>query len=237
MITEIDVFEEKLYEDDAALVKINCLYHAYGLGSKVVGFFKQIDENNNLTAIMSVSGGNVNLWQQNGDLEEIKSYLLFIGASNVFTSEETAHRLSLKVKKPCFLMKVRQNVLNKECVIGENTPRRILEILKTGLVIENDDEFLSDVTYRLYHDAAGFALSDKGAGLVFKSNVCSIIGGLAVLPEFRRSGGFGSELLTKLREQSKNENFFVCCEEKNIGFYNKNGLCVVQRAGDFEVNI
>lgn len=72
---------------------------------------------------------------------------------------------------------------------------------------------------------------------MFKSNVCSIIGGLAVLPEFRRSGGFGSELLTKLREQSKNENFFVCCEEKNIGFYNKNGLCVVQRAGDFEVNI
>ncbi len=237
MITEIDAFKEMLYEDDAALVKINCLYHAYGVGGKVIGFFKQVDEENNLTALMSVAGGNVNLWQKNGDLDEIKSYLSFIGATNVFTSEKTAQKLSLSSKKPCFLMKVRQNVLNKDCVIGEDTPRRILEILKTGLVIENDDEFLSDITYRLYHSAAGFALSDKGAGLVFKSKVCSIIGGLAVLPEFRRSGGFGSELLNVLREQSKNANFFVCCEEKNIGFYNKNGFCVVQKAGDFGVRV
>lgn len=237
MITELDFLEENLYEDDAALVKIHCLYFAYGVGSKVVGFFKQIDDNNNITALISVAGGNVNLWQKNADIEELKSYLNFIGANNVFTSLDTANKLALKSIKPCFLMKTQQDVLNKGCVIGEETPRRILEILKTGLVIQNDDEFLSDVTYRLYHGAAGFALSDKGAGLVFKSKVCSIIGGLAVLPDFRRKGGFGSELLKELREQSISSNFFVCCEEKNIGFYNKNGLIVVQKAGDFGVNI
>ena len=132
-------------------------------------------------------------------------------------------------------MKGTQPVLNKENIIYEDTPRRILETLKTGLDIKNDDEFLSDITYRLYHSAAGFALNDKGAGIVFKSNVCAFLGGLAVLPEYRRKGGFGSALLKELRDQANSETFYLCCEEKNIGFYNKNGFSVIGEYGDFGV--
>lgn len=235
MITELDNLPSSLIADDAALIKIHCLYFAYKDKKNMVGFFKQTDENGKVTAIISLSGSNVNLWQDGADLHEIKSYLEFIGAENVFTCKKTANSLALKPIKPCFLMKTKQTELGEECKLREDTPRRILEVLKTGLPIKDDDEFLSDITYRLYHSAAGCALSDKGAGIVFKSEVCSIIGGLAVLPEYRRKGGFGSELLSSLKRQSISENFFVCCEEKNIGFYNKNGFAVVGEAGDFEV--
>lgn len=233
MISAVKNFPSEI-KHDAAFVKISCLYKAYGPCSNAVSFFNQTDNNEQITAVMSFSGGNINIWQDGADLQELKSYFDFVGVKNVFTSEETAKLLKFTPKQRCFFMYKKQKYTGEEYQVKDGDTRRVLEILKSGLAISNDDDFLSDLTYRIYHSAAGIALNRNAAGVIYNGIDIGFIAAIAVLPEQRKKG-IGTALLYDLCRQSKSEDVFVCCEEKNIDFYIKNGFEILSNAGDFEV--
>lgn len=229
MIQKLKVFPNVIPRD-AAAIKIYCNFTAYKEYENLYLFFEQINEKGKTTALICFGGETAVLYFNGGNTEEIKEFLCFLGAKQVFTSTD----LGFLKKQECYLLHKKVQITNSAPVLNHNTPRQVLNILKSGLTVGDDNEFVSDLSHRLYNNQAGCVADDCSAGVIYLTNKFSFVSALAVLPNCRLKGK-GSTALEKLIKQSKTEDVFVCCEEKNLPFYKKNGFLPLGKSAVWEM--
>ncbi len=228
MIEKLKVFPKDI-PFDAAAIKIYCNFTAYRNYENLCLFYEQKNEKGETTALISFGGETAVLYFNGGDREEIKEFLSFFGAKEIFTSTD----FGFLKKQECYLLHKETQITGKPAVLNQNTPRQILKILKSGLDIYDDNEFISDLSHRLYNGQAGCVVHDCSAGVIYLTNKFSFVSALAVLPDFRLKGR-GTNALNELIKQSKTKDVFVCCEEKNLPFYKKSGFLPISKSAVWE---
>ncbi len=229
MIQKLKTFPKEI-PFNAAAIKIYCNFTAYQKYENLYLFYEQKNEKDETTALISFSGETAVLYFNNGDSEEIKEFLLFLGAKEVFTSTDFGY----KKAQECFLLHKKTAVLNPPPKIFCGEARQVLAVIKSGLTVYDDNEFVADLSFRLYNGLASSFLDDCSAGVIYLNNKFSFVSALAVLPNCRQKGK-GTAALNALLTQSKAEDVFVCCEENNLPFYKNNGFLPLGKCAVWEL--
>lgn len=213
---------------DAALVKIKCAHTAYKEHPNIAQFYYGISGQDNVYAVIGKLSGYISLWTDGSQIEELQNFLKFLGFSGIFTSKKTASALNLKINEECLVFKIQPPFEAAEC--HENClPRDLLNILRQGLEIPDGDQFVADVTFRVNHGCADYAVENCSGALMFFDESDALINGIAV-PRNMRGKGQGSRIIKQILSRAGQRNVYACCIEKNKNFYIKNGFSLIGEA-------
>ena len=208
--------------NSAELIKINCLYDSYKNDDKVL-FWVQ----NETDALISMTDGNMIIFNNNADIEELKEFVDVMGPACIYSDYETLCAIDRKPEE-------RINIMSRFCDIeGDVEPeslssKEIYELLDVdGLSLPEYPFFAVDYCRRLNLGTAKyFALKEKCAIITFNSGDKAIVNGLA-----SHGKGFGTLALESAIKQNFQKQLFVCCRDKVKGFYEKNGFSQHYYAG------
>ena len=209
---------------NVALAKILCHHTAYGKYEKIALFWAQYDENNRTTAVISLVDNVCTLYFDNGDTDEMASFLHMLSPRGVFTDKATAELLKLKVVTDCTVLLKKPPHENPNKI--ENVYRGVLyvcDVLSERLNIEDKQALYADIVHRINHGCAATVASDSSAAAIIYSDNIAVINGIAV-KENMSSKGLGSATLNRLLECVRARDVFVCAEAHNVPFYIKNGF-------------
>ncbi len=201
--------------DSAELIKIKCLYDAYKNDDKVLFWVQNEDD-----AIISMTDGNMIIFNSNADAEELKEFVCVMNPACIYSDYETL----------CAIDRIPEERINIMCrnadIEGKTesdtlSSKEIYELLDVdGLSLPEYPFFAVDYCRRLNMGSAKyFALKNKCAIITFNSGDKAIINGLA-----SKEKGFGGVALTAALQQNFGKTLFVCCRDKVKGFYEKNGF-------------
>lgn len=207
---------------NAELVKIKCLYDSYPNDEKVMFW---IQDNNR--ALISMTDGNMVIYNNNADLEELKDFVNMLSPVCVFSDYETLLKLDRKPKEKINVMHRKADIIfEKES--DSLSSKEIYDLLNTeGLVLPEYPYFAVDYCHRLNKGMLDyFAIKDKCAAVTFKTKGYAIMNGIA-----SREKGFGSLALKGALNKNFGREFLVCCREKIKGFYEKEGFDTLYYAG------
>ncbi len=201
--------------DSAELIKIRCLFDAYKGDDKVL-FWVQ-NEND---AIISMTDGNMIIFNNSADLEELKEFVTVMSPACVYSDYETLCAIDKKPEERINIMS-RKADLKEEIESDVMSSREIYDLLDVdGLSLPEYPFFAVDYCRRLNMGCAKyFALRDKCAIITFNTGNKAIINGLA-----SKEKGFGGVALTAALHQNFGKTLFVCCRDKVKGFYEKYGF-------------
>ena len=212
----------KISKINAELVKINCLYESYPNDEKVM-FWSQ----DNDRALISMTDGNMIIYNNNADLQEIKSFINVLSPACIFSDYETLLGLDRKPKEKIYVMHRKADVKFEE-ESDVLSSKEIYDLLDTvGLSLPEYPYFAVDYCHRLNRGLADyFAIKDKCAAVTFNTKEYAIMNGIA-----SREKGFGSLALKGALNKNYGKEFLVCCREKIKGFYEKEGFTPIYYAG------
>lgn len=211
-------------------VKLMCHYAAYKDNDKIALFWCQTDEKCTVTAIISLIDNNMTLCRTGGDLDELKSFIMALSPSNIFTDLDSAQALGLNIVTKCASL-YKKPPFNTENA-AENTYAGLdftYDVLSEFLSVGERDAFIADVSHRIRHNTAGYVTTRFSAGVILYCENYATLNGIAVKNDVRR-GGLGSSTLSRLLEIIRDRTVFICAEYKNVPFYEKNGFTVESHA-------
>ena len=215
---------------NAAYAKILCHHAAYGEYEKIALFWQQVDDNGNLTALISSVDNVFTLYFKGGDTEELLSFLHAVSPNGIFTDRQTASILGLEILVPCTSLVKTPPHDNQNKI--ENTYRGIdflCDILAERLDMGEKSSVHADIAHRVRHNCAAYVTSDYSAGAIIYSGNLSVINGIAVKSGMA-SKGLGSATLNRLLECVRNRTVFACAKDYNVPFYLKNGFTISEEA-------
>ncbi len=215
---------------NAAYAKILCHHAAYGEYEKIALFWGQTDESGNLTALISSVDNDFTLYFNEGDSQEMVSFLRMVTPRGIFTDQKTAQLLGLEIMIPCTAL-IKAPPHNNQNKI-ENTYRGIdyvCDILAERLDIGDKQAAHADIAHRVRHNCGAFVASDYSAGVIIYSGDIAVINGIAVRNNMS-SKGLGSATLNRLLECIRGRTVFACAREHNVPFYLKNGFEIDEKA-------
>jgi len=206
----------------AEWVKIKCLYEAYKNDDKVL-FWVQDDNK----AIISLTDGNMIIYNNNADCEELKNFADVLSPACVFSDYDTLCKIGRKPAE-------RINIMYR---LADITDSGISDTLKSdeiyslldvdGLSLPEYPYFAVDYCRRLNMGTADyFAIKDKCAAVSFNCGDYAIINGIAA-----KEKGYGSVALRGILNKNHGRHFLVCCRDKVKGFYEKNGFELLYYGG------
>ncbi len=212
----------RFFDKNAEYVKLRCLFESYPNDNKVLFWTQNKDK-----ALISLTDGNMIIYNRNADLTELKEFVSVINPVCVYSDYETLCALD---KRPC----ERINVMFRECDIkgasqsDSLSSKQLYELLSVeGLSLPEYPFFAVDYCHRLNIGKADyFGKKDKGAIVSFNCGDMAIINGIA-----SRQKGFGSEALRAILQKNYGRTLLVCCRDKVKGFYEKNGFKFLYYAG------
>ncbi len=200
---------------NAEWVKIKCLYNAYKSDQKVLFWIQDGDR-----AVISMTDGNMIIYNNNADLEELSDFVLVLNPACVFSDYDTLCAIG---KKP----DERINIVWRKCDIKGDTAcdtaksgdiYKLLDV--DGLSLPEYPYFVVDYCHRLNMGAADyFYLKDKCAAVTFNCGDKAIMNGIA-----SHEKGYGTVALKGIIEKNFGREFLVCCRDSVLGFYIKNGF-------------
>lgn len=213
---------------NAEWVKIKCLYDSYKNDDKVL--FLCQNENQ---AVISVTDGNMIIFNNGADTEELGEFCNALSPACIFSDYETL--LNIGRKPP--------EKINVMCRMADTHSEFESDLLKSdeiyklldvdGLSLPEYEYFAVDYCRRLNRGNADyFALRDKCAAVSFKTENLSIMNGIA-----SHEKGFGSVALKGILSKNHGNTFLVCCRDKVKGFYEKNGFKMLYHSGYWVKNI
>lgn len=221
MITLCDTLPE-ISDDSAELIKIKCLYDAYKNDDKVLFWCQDGDK-----AVISMTDGNMIIYNRNADLEELKQFADVLSPACVFSDYETLLGLGRKPKERINIMYRYADAENS--AIGDAvSSKEIYDLLDVdGLSLPEYPYFAVDYCRRLNMGGASyFALNDKCAAITFNTGDYAIINGIAA-----KKKGYGGVALNAMLAKNYGKKLFVCCRDKVKGFYEKNGFIPLYYGG------
>lgn len=218
LVNEIP-FLDKL---SAEAIKINCLYDSYKNDSNVLFWIQ-----NDLDAVISMTDGNMIIYNNNADTEELTEFVTVLNPVCIFSDLITLQKIGR-------LPPENINVMFKMADIDGTTESDCLSSCEIytlldvdGLSLPEYPYFAVDYCHRLNGGFANyFALKDKCAAITFHSGKYAIINGIA-----SRQKGYGTIALKAILQKNYGRHFLVCCRDSIKGFYEKNGFKKIYNAG------
>lgn len=224
---DLNAFEQA----DLFSVRIKSLLKAYGTGYNFVEFYKQLDSNGVITAIMSRLDSDLTLSHRCADMQELVWFIEALHCSSLLTDENFDYPKVFEYGIIMFSDK-KAELPDVDAAVDEYPKLMDLFDFQNYERVDFESWYV-DLSHRIRHGCAA-AASLNIDGLIVSSGIfSSIYNGSAVLisvltrPEFR-GRGFGRYLVTNLmcrvpgrvflmREQNKNEEFYSRCGFKNCG--------------------
>ena len=209
-------------EPNAEYIRIKCLYDCYK-DDKDVLFWEQ----DGGRAYISLASGDMTVFCENGDYEEIKEFISVISPRSIFGSLEVLEKLGFSDIRSV-------EVMSRVADISGNTEGdslqsgEIYDILNVKeFSLPEYPYFAVDFCRRLNRGLANyFAIKDKCAAVSFHTGDYALLNGIV-----SREKGFGTLALNAILQKNYGRELLVCCEEKLIGFYEKNGFKKLYKAG------
>ena len=215
--------------ESAAYTKISCGAAAYAPYEKIALFWVQTDENNTITAIISLIDNVMTLFNNGGDLFKLGEFIKYISPKGVFTDLNTANSLNFKIETPCESLIIRPPYNTADAAKDtEFSLDFAVDTVASRLNIGVRDVFKADLSHRIRHDCATYVTTEHSAGFALYSGDFAIISGIAVLKTCEKSG-VGSATLKAILRKIGNRALLVCAEDKNVPFYLKNGFTIIER--------
>lgn len=229
MIKEVDI-TENFSEEDLFLIKIKSNALCY----KDFDFCESFCQQNNgkTSAYINFLNKNAVIFAKpDSDFEEIKNFLLFKNASNVFCNDFVAQKLKITPKTSGFILKYsggkKENTNEKFCFHPEF--KEIYNLLEKDFLIGDYNDFVSDLSFRIKN---GFAkLIKVPKGVIFsgwETKKSSVISAIAV-DITERNKGIGTNLLNSFLSLQSEKDVYVYCEEKMVDFYKTKGFEIKER--------
>lgn len=215
---------------DVVYVKLMCLYTAYRDYEKIALFWVQTDEENRVTALISLLDNNMIICRDGGDVAELKSFVKAISPTNIFTDLDTADVLGLNIVTECAsLCKAPPFDTTRKI---ENTYEgldRVFDVLSKHLSVGSKQGFIADMSHRIRRGAAGYVTGKYSAGVILYNDSYATLAGIAVESDNRRTG-LGTATLNRLLEIIRDRTVYICAEYKNVPFYESNGFKAESKA-------
>ena len=209
-------------EPNAEYIRIKCLYDCYK-DDKDVLFWEQ----DGGRAYISLASGDMTVFCENGDYEEIKEFISVISPRSIFGSLEVLEKLGFSDIRSVEVMSrvadISGNTDGDSLLSGE-----IYDILNVKeFSLPEYPYFAVDFCRRLNKGFADcFAIKDKCAAVSFHTGDYALLNGIV-----SREKGFGTVALKAILQKNYGRELLVCCEEKLIGSYEKNGFQKRYKAG------
>ncbi|MBQ8267232.1 MAG: hypothetical protein IJZ21_02480 [Clostridia bacterium] len=208
----------------AEVVKINCTYNSY----KDIAMFWVQNQN---SAIISLLDGNMTIYNNGADTEELCEFINVISPLSVFSDADTLtslfknafHRVCVMKSEHRFESDVASDTLNSSEIY------KLLDI--DGLELPPYEHFAVDFCYRLNHGQLKyFALRTGCAAVAVSDGQATLLNGIA-----SHQKGMGSVALGGVLAGCDMPCLAVC-EEKVMPFYLKNNFSYAYDAGDWRKN-
>ena len=206
----------------AELLKIECLFECYPDSADVL-FWVQ-DETK---AVISFTDGNMLIFNNKADIEELKEFVSVINPVCVFSDIETLKQIDKVPDETINVMHRKADVA--EAIQGDNlSSKELYDLLNVdGLSLPEYPYFAVDYCRRLNRGGANyFGIKGKCACITFNTSTKAIINGLA-----SHKKGFGTTALMAVLNKNYGKDFLVCCRDKVKPFYEKNGFEKIYSAG------
>ncbi len=215
----------KIKSPHAEIIKINCNYNLY---KDIALFWMQ----NETQSIISMLDGNMVIFNQDADIDELREFINVISPLSVFSDSQTLsdlfgekfHRVCVMKSEYKFTCDIPSDVVNSIQIYN------LLDV--DGLQLPTYEYFAVDFCYRLNHGHLKYYA---------RKNLCAAIGvsdGQAVLVNGIASHkkGMGTVALGGLLSQYEIPAIAVC-EEQIVPFYVKNNFSLWYTAGYWRKNI
>ena len=199
-------------------IKIAASIKAYGTARPFCTAWRQDD------TLLCRIDGNMTLYGDDFDAEEIRKFISAVGASSLSCSVSAAEKLGYPYKKYCVLRASRGIAAAADFSPSCDEVYRLLSEGTDGdIALPERTAFIADLSHRIRHETALAA--------VFKSAVCvvpymtdygALICGVATEASARGSGFAGmcvAGMVDKLKRPT-----FVICSEGLVPFYKKFGF-------------
>lgn len=233
----IELIEEKSQLDkfdltDIYSVRILSLLNAYGCKYPFARFYRQIDENENITAIISYLDHDATIsFSDKSNKNELTEFLSVIGFSSVLCDE--ALIVSADYESGIVMKSTKSIEISMPYIkIDEYPPLfDLYNFIDYGE--SNFEAWYVDINHRIRHNAAKAVtlnvkdeiISSAIFSSIYENN--AILTGVQTNPEFRRMG-YGSALVSSMccdfggtvylmRENGRNESFYKKLGFENIG--------------------
>lgn len=220
---------------DIFSVRILSLLGAYGCKYPFARFYRQIDENENITAILSVLDKDITVSYDESiaDTEEIAEFVSVIGYDSVLCSELP---MNSSVCECGTIMQTDKTVELPNRFGAVNAYPNLFDLYRfIDYGTNSFDAWYVDINHRIRHGFAKAFTLDIGGEIVSSAIFSSIYNDSAILtavrtkPEFRGMG-YGSALISSIccdfggtvylmRENGKNESFYKKLGFKNTGIW------------------
>ncbi|MGI6280200.1 MAG: hypothetical protein ACOYJS_06535 [Acutalibacteraceae bacterium] len=222
MITLCETLPEIGSGKSAEILKIKCLYDCYKNDSKVL-FWRQ----NEKDAVISMTDGNMIIWSGGADLDELKEFVNMLSPVCVFSDYNTLCGIDRRPDERINVL-LRKADIKGETEGDELSSREIYELLDVdGLSLPEYPYFAVDYCRRLnLGKADNFAISGKCAAVSFNCGNQAIMNGIA-----SHEKGFGTIALKGILQKNYGRDFFVCCRDSVMPFYEKNGFKWLYHSG------
>lgn len=209
----------------AETIKINCNYNSY----KDIAFFWLQNEND---AVISMLDGNMVIFNQAADIEELREFINVISPISVFSDSDTLNALFGKNFHKVYVMKS-ENEFKCNVPSEQVDSMQIYKLLDVdGLQLPDYEFFAVDFCHRLNHGHLKYyAQKDLCAAVGISDGHAVLVNGIA-----SHKKGMGSVALRGLLSQY-NVTAMAVCEEQVMPFYVKNNFSLYYTAGYWRKNI
>ena len=206
----------------AEFLKIECLYECYPDSGDVL-FWVQDEEK----AVISFTDGNMIIFNNNADIEELKEFVSVINPVCGFSDIETLSLID-KMHDETINVMYRKADIEQEFKGDRLSSKELYDLLNVdGLSLPEYPYFAVDYCRRLNMGTANyFGIKGKCACITFNTSTRAIINGLA-----SHKKGYGTTALMAVLNKNYGRHFLVCCRDKVKGFYEKNGFKKIYSAG------
>ncbi len=208
----------------AEVVKINCTYNSY---RDIALFWVQ----NDTQAVISMLDGNMVIFNNGADIDELRDFIGVISPASVFSDAETLGELyGQDFHKVCVM--ISENSFTSVTPSDEINSSEIYTLLYVdGLELPPYEYFAVDFCHRLNHGTLKyFALKDKCAAIGISDGQAVLVNGIA-----SHQKGMGGIALGGLLSQY-NCLAIAVCEKEIMPFYLKNHFEYAYNAGYWRKN-
>ncbi len=221
-------------KDDIFYIRIMSLLKAYSTEYNFALFYKQIDENENITAIISRLDNDYTVCHnENFNQNELDDFFKTLGFNSILCADDLKLSFSYDYGIIMATNKKIEKVINY-AVIDEYP--KLMDLFNLEDYSSADFEsWYVDVSHRIRHGAAKAVTLNVNDEIVSSGIFSSIYNDNAILtsvstqPEFRRMG-YGSALVSAMvcdikgkvylmRDKNKNEEFYKKLGFENIGYW------------------
>lgn len=219
-------------QTDIFSIRIKSLLKAYGTSYDFAMFYKQIDNDNNVTSIISKLDGDFTLSAyDNADFDELKNFFITLGYNSVLSDERLL--INEEYDTGEIMSATKKTELHRSYATLDCYPK-LMDLFNIDDYDSLDFEsWYVDLSHRIRHGCSR-AYSLNAGGEIVSSGIFSsiwendaILTSVRTAPEFRNLG-YGSVLVSEMmcdikgtvylmREENKNEHFYKKLGFENIG--------------------